>query len=73
MVSFPFAFYIVQGILMARILEWFAIPASSGPCLSGLFTMTHPFVAQHSITHSFIELHKTLCHGEAVIHEAEEV
>ena len=32
MVSFPFAFNSVQGVLMARILEWFAIPFSSGPC-----------------------------------------
>ena len=27
-------FHTVNGVLLARILEWFAIPSSSGPCFS---------------------------------------
>ena len=33
-------FHTVHGVLKARILKWFAIPFSSGPHLSELFTMT---------------------------------
>ena len=37
---------------------------------SVLFTMTHlSWVALHGMAHSYIELHKPLCHGKAVIHE----
>ena len=31
-VSYLFAFHIIYGVLAARMLEWFAIPSSSGPC-----------------------------------------
>lgn len=31
-----------DGILVSRKLEWFALPSSSGPHLSELFTVTHP-------------------------------
>ena len=52
---------------MARILEQFAIPSSNWPCLSELFTMTCPsWVALHDMVHSFIELHKSLCHNKGV-------
>ena len=40
--------------------------------LSELSTMTHPsWVALHVMAHSFIELHKPLCHDKAVIHKGE--
>ena len=31
--SYLFAFHTVNGVLMARILEWIAISSSSGPCV----------------------------------------
>ena len=38
--------------------------------LSELFIMIHSFgVALQSMAHSFIDLHKPLCHDKAVIHE----
>ena len=38
--------------------------------LSELFTITCPsWVVLYGIAHSFTELHKTLCHDKAVIHE----
>ena len=38
--------------------------------LSELFTITCPsWAVLHGIAHSFIELHKPLCHDKAVIHE----
>ena len=41
--------------------------------LSELFTMTHPpWVALHSVAHSFIELGKPLQHNKAVIHEGDQ-
>ena len=50
-------FHTVHGVLKARILKWFAIPFSSGPCFVELSTMTCPYwVALYSIAHSFIEL-----------------
>ena len=40
--------------------------------LSELSAMTHlSWVALHSMTHSFIELHKPLRHDKAVIHEGD--
>ena len=51
----------VDGILTARTLEWFAILLPVDHILSELFTMTYPkCMALHGITHSFIELHKSL-------------
>ena len=48
-------FHTVHGILKARILQWFAIPFSSGHILSELSAMTHlSWVAMHSMAHSFI-------------------
>ena len=50
-------FHTVHGVVKARILKWFAIPFSSGPCLSELSTMTCPsWVPLHGMAHSFIEL-----------------
>ena len=46
------SFYTVLKVLTARILEWFAIPSSSGSCLSELSTMSHlSWVTLHSIAH----------------------
>ena len=40
--------------------------------MSELFTMTHlSLMALHCMAHSFIELHKLLCHHKAVTHEGE--
>ena len=42
--------------------------------LSALPTMTRPsWVALHGMAHSFIELHKPLCHGKAMIHEEDHI
>ena len=51
----------VDGVLAVRILGWFAILLPVNHILSELFTMTHPnCMALHGMTHSFIELHKSL-------------
>ena len=56
-------FHSVHGVLKARILKWFAIPFSSGPRLSELFTVIPlSWVATLSMTHSFIELEKAVVH-----------
>ena len=56
-------FHTVHGVLKARILKWFAIPFSSGPCLAELSTMTCPsWVALHSVAHSFIESDNAVVH-----------
>ena len=48
-------FHTVHGVLKARILRWFAIPFSSGPCF--VRTLHHdPSI----LGHSFIELDKAL-------------
>ena len=53
-------FHTVHGVFKARILNWFAIPFSSGPHLSGLSTMTCPcWMAPHTWL-SFIELDKAV-------------
>ena len=44
-------FHIVHGVLMARILEWFAIISSSGP----RFVRTLLWPTVHGASHSFIE------------------
>ena len=60
LVSYFLPFHTVHGVLVARTLEWFAIPSSSGP----RFVRT-----LQSISHRFIELHKPLHYDKAVIHE----
>ena len=61
-----------HGVLVARTLEWFAVPSSSGPhfvrtCNYDLSVL----VALHSMAHSLIELCKPLYHHKAVIHEGD--
>ena len=54
-------FHSVYGVLKARILKWFPIPFSSGPCFVRLSTMTRPsWVALHGMAHSFNELDKSV-------------
>ena len=56
-------FHSVRVVLKARILEWFAILFSSGPCF--VRTVHHDpsiWVAPHSMAHSFIELDKAVVH-----------
>ena len=51
---------------------WSSLPFPSpvDHILSELSAVTHlSWVALHSMTHSFVELHKPLCHDKAVIHE----
>ena len=56
-------FHTVHGVLKAGILNWFAIPFSSGPHSVRTLHMTHPsWVALHSMAHSFIELGKAMVH-----------
>ena len=51
------SFHTVHGVLKARMLKWFAISFSSGPCF--VSTKTRPSrVALHSMAHSFIALDK---------------
>ena len=46
-----------------KILKWFAIPFSSGPCFVRIFTSTHPsWVTLHGMAHGFIELDKAVVH-----------
>ena len=53
----------VYGILQARILEWFAIPLSSGPQFVRTLHHDHPsWVALHGMAHSFTELDKAVVH-----------
>lgn len=62
-----FAFYTVRGVLAAT-AGLFAIPSSSGPLLSELFTMIClSWVARHSVAQRVTEVHKPLCHDDAVI------
>ena len=43
-------FHTAHGVLKARIMKWFAIPFSSGPCFARTLQMTHPsWVALHSM------------------------
>ena len=53
-------FYAVHGVLKARILKWFAIPFSGGPCF--VRTLHYGQVALHGMAHSFIELDKAVVH-----------
>ena len=49
-------------------------PPSVDHVLSELSTMTYlSWVALHGMAHSFIELHKPLCRGKAVIHEEDHI
>ena len=49
---------------------WSGLPSPVDHDLSKLFTITCPsWVALHGMAHSFVELHKPLCHHQALIHE----
>ena len=62
-VSYFLAFSYCSWGSQGKNTEWFAIPFSSGPCLSELSTMTCPSrVALHDLAHSFTELDKTVFH-----------
>ena len=53
----------LHGVLKARILEWFAIPFSSGPLfVRPLHHDPLSWVALHGMAHSFIELDKAVTH-----------
>ena len=59
--SYFLPFHTAHGVLKVRILKWFAIPFSSGPRF--VRTLHHdPWVALHSMAHSFIELDKAVIH-----------
>ena len=67
--EFPFQyptilpFHTIDGVLKARILKWFAIPFSSGPCF--VRTLHHDLpisVAPHSMAYSFTEVNNTGVH-----------
>ena len=61
-------FHTVHGVLMARILEWFAISSSTGPHFVRILHHRHlSWVALHNIAHSFFEFCKPLHHNNAVI------
>ena len=56
-------FHTVHGVLKARILKWFAIPFSSGPCF--VRTLYHDLSVlggPTSLAYSFLELDKTVVH-----------
>ena len=56
-------FHTVHGVLKARVLNWFAIPFSSGPCF--IRTLHHDpqsWVTLHAMAHRFIELDKAVVH-----------
>ena len=54
-------FHTVHGVLKARILKWFAIPFSNGPCFARILHH-YPSIlgALYGMTHSFIELDKAV-------------
>jgi len=56
-------FHTVHGVLMAKILKWFAIPSPVDHVLSELFTVIClSWVALHGMAHSFTELDKAVVH-----------
>ena len=64
----------ILSLGLSRKEYWNGLPFPSpvDHVLSEFFTVTHlSWVALHSVTHSFIELHKPLYHNKAMIHEGE--
>ena len=60
-------FHTVHGVLMAKILKWFAIPSPVVHVLSELFTVIClSWVALHGMAHSFTELDKAVTPQEIV-------
>ena len=67
-------FILSIGLFQARILESGATSFSTGPhFVRTLHFDLFIFGELHDMAHSFIELHKPLCHDKAVIHEAAEL
>ena len=63
-----FPFHTGHGVLKARILEWFAVPFSSGPCFVRISTMTHPaWVVLQGMAQSFTELDKAVVHVMSLV------
>ena len=61
LVSYFLPFHIVHGVLAARILEWFAIPSSSGSrCVRTLHYYPSILSGSAHTVHSFTELHKQI-------------
>ena len=68
----PFHTRILQFVGFPRQEYWSGLPSPSlvDHILPEIFTVTgSPWVAQHSMAHSFFELLEPLCHNKAVIHE----
>ena len=55
-------FHTVHGVLKTRILKWFAIAFSSGPCFVRTLHNHPSYVALHGMLQSFIELDKAVVH-----------
>ena len=54
-------FHTAHGVLVTRVLEWFAIPSSSGPhCVRTVHYDCLSWVTLHGMAHSFTELCKPL-------------
>ena len=56
-------FHTVHRVLKIRMLKWFVIPFSHGPCFVRTLHHTHlSWVALHGLAHNFIELDKAVVH-----------
>ena len=61
LMSYLLPFHTVHGVLAARILEWFAIPSSSGSrCVRTLHYYPSILSGSAHMVHSFTELHKQI-------------
>ena len=61
-ILFFLPFHTVHGVLKARILKWFAIYFSRRPHFVRTLHHELPWVALHSMVHSFIDLDKAGVH-----------
>ena len=62
------SFHTVHGVLKARILKWFAISFSSGPCFIRTFHHDLSFWSGPTfMAHSFIQLDKAVVHMVSLI------
>ena len=67
-----YLFILFMGFLQQEHWSGLTFPPPAGRNLSELSAMIPPsWVALHGMAHSFVELHKPLCHDKAVIHEGE--
>ena len=60
-------FRTVHGDLKTRILKWFPIPFSAGPCFVSTPHYHLSWVALQGLAHSFIELDKAVVHVISLI------